>query len=74
MEIKIKIHHEEDGGFSVKRMVGKHWKHWLPTPSFDPRGDEYYEYFKTMKAAEKAARAEKKRLEEKMSPDVVMTI
>lgn len=62
--MKIKIHKENENGYVVYRKVGSKWRFWLPEEQVDCRGDRYYDYYKTAKAAEKAARKEKQFLEE----------
>lgn len=69
--MEIKIHKEEDGGYSVYRKEGKRWKYWLPESDIDCRGDEFYNFFRSAKAAENAARRAKEKLEEK---DIILDI
>lgn len=73
-KMKIKIVPQEVGGFSVERLDAKgEWQHWLPEATIDPRGDEYYEYFKTFKGAVSAAKKEKAR-EEELNQEYIMEI
>ena len=69
MQIKI---HREDDGYSVYRKVGSRWKYWLPKSDVDVRNDECFNFFKTKKAAEYAARKEKAR--EEAEEDTIIEI
>lgn len=56
----------------MDRYVGYMWKRWLPKAIGVIRGEEIYNYYKTPKQAERAARAEKKRMEN--DKDIIMEI
>lgn len=57
--MKIQISSVKCGGYKVEKWCNNKWKYWLPKPSIDCRGDEYYDYYKTVKSAKNAAIKEK---------------
>ena len=60
--MKIRIR-KEGWGYCVDKHVGSYWKHWLPKAYATVRGEELYDYYKTPKEAENAARQEKEKME-----------
>jgi len=69
--MKIRIHKENEG-YSVLRQINGHWLHWLPEPWIDQRGDEVYDYYRTVTMAKKAAI--KAKAEEEKDKDVELEI
>jgi hypothetical protein len=69
--MKIRISSVNCGGYKVEKWHINKWKYWLPKPSIDCRGDEYYDYYKTVKSAKNAAiKAKKLETSEKYIYDI----